>query len=129
VPERRGERTPTRDLIAELGVVEVGRRYVTRGREWDELALAVFDGTDERGEELPLELWWDIMMAALEACPDDDGSLWLLGDGPFDHMRARPGVNERLLEERTRNPKAARLFEAMKRELPSEGVTTGFWFE
>jgi hypothetical protein len=97
MPELGSEQTRRRDLIAELGVVEIGRRYVARDGEWDDLALAVFDGTDERGEELPLELWWDITMAALEACPDDDGSLWLLGDGPFDRMRAPPGVNERLL--------------------------------
>jgi len=109
--------------------MEVGRRYVTRDGQWDELAVTVFGGEDEDGHELPLELWWDILMAAIEACPDDDGSFWLLGDGTFDHMRIKPGVNQRLLEERTRNPKVARLFDAMQRELPKEGVTAGFWFE
>jgi hypothetical protein len=125
----RHEHTSIRDLIAELGVDEVGRRYVEPGREWDELTLAVFDGTDERLEPLPLELWWEILMAALDHCPDDDGAFWLLGDGPFDHMRGIEGVDERLLEERIRNPRVARLFAAMQRELPSEGVTTGFWFQ
>jgi hypothetical protein len=36
---------------------------------------------------------------------------------------------ERIYRERERRPKLRRLFEAMRRELPTEGVTDGFWFE
>ena len=77
---------------------------------------------------LPLSLRWDLAIAALEACPDDDGDLWCLGDGPFDQLAAEPGIIERFYVEREARPKLRRLFEAMRRELPSEGVTDGWWF-
>lgn len=43
---------------------------------------------------MPLDLRWNLVMAALEGCPDDE--LWLLGDGPFDHLVGYFRVAERL---------------------------------
>ena len=68
-------------------------------------------------------------MAALEACPDNDQDLWLLGDGPFDQLASEPGMIKRFYRERDSRPKLRRLFEAMRRELPSDGVTDGWWFD
>jgi hypothetical protein len=116
-------------LITEVGVEELARRYVAGEDESTEVMLAVVFGDDEHGDPLPMDLWWQIGIAALHACPDDDGALWSLGDGTFDHMRAHAGIDERLLAERRHDPKVARLFEAMRRQLPNEGVTEGFWFQ
>lgn len=123
--------------VEALGTDEIGRRYLgalrsPRDHEDRWIVDAVWFGYDldeRRGQELPLELRWELVMAALEACPDDDGDLWCLGDGPFGHLAAEPGIVARLYDERERRPKLRRLFEAMRRELPNEGVTDGWWFE
>ena len=80
------------------------------------------------GRPLISDVWWELALAALRACPPDDSLLWCLGDGPFDNMRENPEIDERLLDGRSTDPDIDRLFAAMRRELPSEGVTTGFWF-
>ncbi|MGB8862318.1 MAG: hypothetical protein WCC60_23890 [Ilumatobacteraceae bacterium] len=120
-----------------IGADEVGRRYLHAlaapsddPDNW--IVDAVWFGNDlrENGRaELPLGLRWDLAMATLEACPDNDGDLWLLGDGPFDQLAAEPGMIKRFHAERETRPKLLRLFEAMRRELPSEGVTDGWWFD
>jgi hypothetical protein len=124
--------------VEALGADEVGRRYwlLSRGgfaaHEDDWILDAIYSGedlTELDREPLDLELRWTLVMAALEACPDDDGELWRVGDGPFDILRIEPGMEARIHRERERHPKLRRLFEAMRRELPSEGVTDGFWFE
>ena len=67
-------------------------------------------------------------MAALGACPDDE-SVRVLGEDIFERMRARPGLADRLLDERIRNSRIARLFEVMQRAVRSEGVIAGFWIK
>ena len=119
--------------IEAMGVAEVGRRYLAALRAPDDdpdkwILDAVWFGEDLEGA-LPLDLRWDLVFAALEACPDNDGDLWCLGDGPFDHLVAEPGTAERIYQERATRPKLQRLFEAMRRSLPSEGVTSGYWFD
>lgn len=89
---------------------------------------AVWFGDDEKGEALPQDLHWRLALAALAASPDEDGELWLLGDGPFDRLAEDHEMIEQLYAEREHNPKVRRLFEAMRRELPNEGVTDGWWF-
>lgn len=121
-----------RERVEDVGVDEIGRRYLAAlrapGRRNQWIVDAVwFGGTGE--EVLPVELRWELVMAALDACPDDDGELWCLGDGPFDHLAAEPGMVERIHAEREGNPKLRRLFEAMRRKLPEEGVEDGWWFE
>jgi hypothetical protein len=123
--------------VEALGAEEIGRRYwpaywASEAHEDVWIVDAIWSGQDlpERGrQDLPLDLRWTLVMAALEACADDDDDLWCLGDGPFDHLAAEPGMMARIYEERERRPKLRRLFEAMRRELPSEGVTDGWWFE
>ncbi len=140
------------DVLAELGVDEIGKRYIeilerdlAIMREQDErgerapepdrspidelITMTVWSGEDENGVPLPDELRWDVTMAALHHCPTDDGLLGCLGDGPFDHFVVRPGIKERLYAARDEDPKLQELFAVMRRELPSEGVTGGWWFE
>jgi hypothetical protein len=120
--------------VGAMGLPEVGRRYLralsapSDGPDhWIVDAVWFGHDLDENGSaDLPLGLRWDLAMAALDVCPDDD--LWLLGDGPFDQLAAEPGMIERLRAERAVRPKLLRLFEAMRRELPSEGVNDGWWF-
>ena len=125
------------ERIRTLGVDHVAHLFFDasaasedRPQDWV-VGAVVFgeDWTDAPVTELSLEVWWTLAMAALDACPDDDVAYWLLGDGTFDHMRAKPGIEERLRAEREHNPSVQRLFVAMQRELPSEGVADGFWFE
>jgi len=128
MPSEEWDALSVRECIVQLGVAEVGVRYVNGDFGWGDLGLAVFTGEDELGVGLPSELWWDIAMAALDACPDDE-SVELLGEDIFDRMRARPGFADRLLDEGTRNSRVARLFAVMERALRSERVTSGFWFQ
>jgi hypothetical protein len=84
----------TQESIARLGTAEVGRRYLAAVRSsasadknsW--IVDVVWFGRDENEVDLPVELRW----SALDACPDDDGDLWVLGDGPFDELAALPGM-------------------------------------
>jgi hypothetical protein len=128
-----GDAPDVRALIEELGVGEVGRRYVAR--TWDTefnedwILFAVSHGWDEESRPLPIDLRWQLALAALEASPDDDVALWLIGDGPFDHLAVEPGMKERIYGERETNARVRRLFDAMRRQLPSEGVTGGWWFQ
>ncbi len=138
-------------LIAELGIDEIGRRYIAElqyglerirhGADGDRdqapeqvdgigpiIESAVWGGDDPAGGRLTTDVWWELAMAALRACPPDDSLLWCLGDGPFDNMRENPEIDARLLAARSQDPAIDRLFAAMRRELPSEDVTTGFWF-
>jgi hypothetical protein len=116
--------------IAALGVDEVGRMYAAREVD-DDLRMAVFLGVDEHGEPLPVGNWWRLILAAVDACPnDDEAMLWSLGDGAIDHIRGRDGtMSEQVLAARGDHPKLMRVFEVMRAGLPAEGVTTGFWFE
>jgi hypothetical protein len=135
--ERMDEADSVAARVEALGADEIGRRYwlVPSGYGAHEdywIVDAIYFGEDlhELGNKpLDLKLRWTLVMAALEACPDDDGELWRVGDGPFDVLRIEPGMAERIYRERERRPKLRRLFEAMRRELPTEGVTDGFWFE
>ena len=61
--------------------------------------------------------------------PAQEGDLCHIGSCPLAELRTVPGIDERLLREREHNPKVRRLFTAMRRDLPTYGVTTGFWFE
>lgn len=122
-----------RQQVDDLGVDEVGRRYLgalaSHGKGPDAWVVdSVWFGSagDER---LPVSLRWELVLAALDAFPDDDRDLWCLGDGPFDHLAAERGMIERIYAEREHNPKLQRLFEAMRRELPKEGVHDGWWFQ
>jgi len=135
---RQSERVDGTDSVAArieaLGADEVGRRYLPALRSPNEsedawVVDAVGFGQDLDGGDLPLDVRWELVMAAVEACPDDDDDLWCLGDGPFDELAAEPGMIERFYEERARRPKLRQLFLAMRRELPSEGVTNGWWFD
>jgi hypothetical protein len=141
----------TVDVIESLGVGQIGRWWVTRlvahleahGRgerprpddEMDEvIRAALWEGDDEAGNPLPVDLRWQLVLAALAACPEDDRLLWCLGDGPFDNLGPEVDSNgqqisERRKAERASNPKLRRLYEAMRRTLPAEGVTSGPWFE
>lgn len=128
---------PFRDSVAArvnaLGAAEVARRYYlasgARPHHPDLWAWnAVWAGEDLDSANLNTDLWFSLLLATLDACPDDETELWLLGDGPFDHIAARPGVTDRIYEERTRNEKLRRLFDVMRQWLPSEGVTDGWWF-
>jgi hypothetical protein len=143
--DRSGLRTV--EVIQSLGVDEVGRRYVAllvadldairrgereqRRSEAEHLIHdAVWIGEDESGQPLPVDWRWELVLSALAACPDDDGLLWCLGDGPFDHLRGDGhDIDDRMRLERSSNPKLQRLFEAMRRTLPAEGVTSGAWFD
>jgi hypothetical protein len=138
-------------VIESLGADEVGRRYVAwlvdhlaahrRGERPvpdDELAevirAALWEGEDEEGQPLPVDLRWQLALAALSACPDDDVVLWCLGDGPFDIMGFEVDgegqrIYDRMRAERSSNAQLGRLSEAMRRALLDEGVTSGPWFE
>ena len=133
VMESQAKSATTMGRIASLGVGEVGRRYLAALRAGDSMDTwwiveAVWFGHDESGCALPTDLRWQLVMAALNACPEDDGDLWLLGDGPFDQLAENLSIVERFYAERERNPKLRRLFTAMRRELPTEGSTHGWWF-
>jgi hypothetical protein len=125
--------SPLRHRIEQLGLAEVGRLYIEIPHTEldDDLMLAVWHGEDDDCSDLPLDLWWSLILAALDACDiGDDGKLWQLGDGPLDQIRDRdPSIETRTLEERSRNAKLARVFDVMREWLPREGVTSGFWFE
>lgn len=143
LPRRSGhsaqvsERDTVATRVEAMGVAEVGQRYLAALQAPDDdpdkwIVDAVWFGQDlyeNHMAELPLSLRWDLALAALEACPDDDGDLWCLGDGPFDQLAAEPGMIKRIYRERDTRPKLRRLFEAMRRILPSEGVTSGWWFD
>ena len=140
--------TRVADLAEQLGADEVGRRYIARlastvfsasvrnevgegsGDQLDEAVYqAVWLGEESDGRPLPVELRWDVTMATLRACPDDDGLLWCLGDGPFDHMLNVPELRRRLSTGRGADLYVDRLVGAMQRTLPGEGVTDGWWFD
>jgi hypothetical protein len=74
-----------------------------------------------------------LALAAMEACPDDDGDCWCLGEGPFEQLAAVPGMIKRFSLERETRPKFRRLFDARRCEAisaaASEGVTGGWWFD
>ena len=75
------------DRISAMGLGVLGRRYIDRQRaeriagddEW-------IDAVVDYGEGLPLELWYELILAALEAAGDDEVLLWLIGDRPVDHL-------------------------------------------
>jgi hypothetical protein len=111
--------TDVADLVEQLGAAEVGRRYIARlaasvspadeghgGDLVNDQALddrtyqAIWLGEDEHGRPLPTDLRWEVTIAALHACADDDALLWSLGDGPFDHMLNVAELRRRLDAER-----------------------------
>ncbi len=85
--------------VEAMGVDEIGRRYLAALQAPDDdpdewIVDAVWFGQDLVENDmamLPLSLRWELAIAALEACPDDDGDLWCLGDAPFDQLAAEPG--------------------------------------
>jgi hypothetical protein len=110
--------------------VEVGRRYLAALRDSDgsdhSIVEAVWFGTDENLDELPAELRWQLVMAALDECPDTDADLCHIGSCPLAELLVVSGIDERLLREREHNPKVHLLFAAMRRDLASFGVRLGF---
>jgi hypothetical protein len=137
---------PLPEIVARLGLDEIGRRYIAmhqadiqalrdapdprrvkrvrRSAEDEWINDAVWIGEDSDGSQLPTELRWQLVMAAFHACPiDDDGTLWFLGDGPFDHLATEPGITERVLALRETDPKVQRLFAAMR----AQPGTGGWW--
>jgi hypothetical protein len=119
-----------------MGVDEVGRRYLSALRARDDdpdawIVDAVWFGhdLDESGSaELSLTLRWDLVMAVLDACPDDDDRSLVVGRWTVRSAGRRGGNDRALLSRAGHASEARRLFEAMRRELPSEGVTDGWWF-
>ena len=124
--------TSVRATIEEIGVQAAAQRYVQHMEnryEWDDLIDAFWSGDDETGQKLPSDLLWRMLLAAIHECPDDDEMLWRLGDGPIDNNSVDPEIREALFQARDRDPKVMRLFEAMRRQLPTKsGITEGSWF-
>jgi len=132
MPER--EKYPSvRELIARIGVVDVGRRYVAAmrvGEESDEywaVESALRHGRDGDDEPLPVDLRWELACASLDACETDE-DFWRLGDGAFSSLWFEDGVLERMMETRASNPNLRRLYAVMRRRLQAQGLTDGWWF-
>lgn len=77
--------------------------------QWAWMAV-VFGDFDDAGH-------WDIVMALVERVPDDNDSLWRVGDLPLGQLQMRPGASERIDELANTNPKLARILQLV-RELP-----------
>ena len=71
-----------------LGRDEIARRYFLWSESDSEhhpdfwAWSAVWGGEDLDGSDLPTELWFELILAALAVCPDD--ALWGMGDSCFD---------------------------------------------
>jgi hypothetical protein len=119
--------------VEAMGVDAAARRYVSYMSGADEpgdLTAAIWSGDDEDGNKLPTEWLWNLSLAVIHHCPDDDEMLWRLGDGPIDNNCVDPEIGRRLFEVRDTDPKVMLLFLAMRRMLPSKwGVSDGPWFD
>lgn len=75
------------------------------------------------GEGLPAKVHFEVLMAAIEAAAEDDDVLWMIADGPVDHlvghgtgMDLEPWARRFHVERATRGGVAA-MFRVMQRYL------------
>jgi hypothetical protein len=126
----------TEQRIARLSVDEVGARYLPAfhavnddSERWIVDAVWYGLGSDADGGmvDLPVELHWELVLAALKASPDDDNSLWCIGHQPISQIASQPGMVERIRAERDRNPKMLRVFRLMQEYYDNMALSHGFW--
>jgi hypothetical protein len=126
----------TEQRIERLGINAVGARYLpafhaanddSEGWIVDAVWYGLGSDTDGGTVDLPVELRWELVLAALNASPNDDDSLWCIGHQPISQIAAQPGIAERIRAERGRNPKMLRVFHLMQEYYDSMGLPQGFW--
>ena len=68
------------------------------------------------GEGLPDDLYFEIILAAIDEAGTNDDLLWCLGDGPADHLVGRdPRWPRRFHQQRTHSEAVDRMFRVMQR--------------
>lgn len=126
------DRDPIIALIDSIGVDAAAQRYVVHMSGVHDANLDLMDAFwsgDGASRLLPLELRWNLLLAAIHQCPDDDELLWRLGDGPVDNNAVDPEIRRRVFAARATDAKVQRLFEAMRRQLPiKDRITDGAWY-
>lgn len=92
-------------LISGPDLVEGVRNYLARpgGFEHEWAWYGLCDGV------LAPEERWDLVMALVDVAPDDDESLWLIGDGPIASIENDAELLKRLEIEEQSNPRLARI--------------------
>ncbi len=59
--------------------------------------------------ELEPEDRWSMTMELIDRAPDDDGALWMIGDGPLSEVRDIPEYAARVDEAEKTNPRITRI--------------------
>jgi hypothetical protein len=121
--------------VAELGVEEIGRLFVERARsgrpigehEW--IDFAVDYGWNGLGGQLSVELRLQLILSAINAAgADDDQQLWVIADGPVDHLVGDdPAYARRFHAERNGNPGVGAMFDVMQRSLLEDDRGSSWW--
>ncbi|MDO8403100.1 MAG: hypothetical protein Q7T27_06350 [Pseudomonas sp.] len=121
-----------------FGTDWVGREYTRRIRE------DLDDGQPRQhhwvtdlvfsGEDLPAVMHFDVLMAAIDAAAEDADLLWMIADGPVDHLVGRGNGMDlepwagRFHAERTSRPGVEAMFQVMQRYLVDViGESTSWW--
>ena len=86
------------------------------------------EGTVFLGEELPDEVYFDVIVAAIDEAHGDDDVLWCIADGPVDHLVGRDLAMGERLRERRGDPNGDRMFTTMQHYLRGIGYLDGSWW-
>ena len=118
--ENGGGTDETLDRVRAVGPEWTGQEYVRRLREplakpgsrtSSDLSDIVF-----AGEGLPDDLYFEIILAAIDEAGADEDLLWCLGDGPVDHLADRdPRWPRRFHQQRANSEAVDLMFRVMQR--------------
>jgi len=118
--------------VLSSGVDWFGREYTRQlrrslgldyGRRDDWVSEVGFDG-----DGVPDDVYFDVILAAIDEASDDETLLWCIADGPVDHLVGRDWERwgPRFHSERSA-PSVDLMFRVMQESLRSEGHDCGWW--
>jgi hypothetical protein len=132
------------ERVLAAGVEWVGREYARRIRDRPRKIDAKAEGGREPasgvldsewvtdivfvGEHLPDEVYFDVIVAAIDEADGDADALWCIADGPVDHLVGRDPVMGERLRGRRDDPNVDLMFLTVQLYLRGVGHLDGSWW-